>query len=255
MGNSYLLHQERCPKCAERGQDNKGDNLAVYNDGHVYCFSCGYNYGGNGFSSFHVKQHVKEHKVSLPNDSDINYSIKSIQWIEKYHLTKEDLLRNNVLFSEKGVNFKRKGNFYTADNVLIFPVWGQDEQLLAYQARYFGDNKDIPKWIGRGDMKEVYNILEGSDKKIVLVEDIVSAIRVQQAGYTSMPVYGNNVKNRFKRLYTLGYKDIIIWLDPNMYSEMIRQGRYAYGCNIHIIFSGKDPKEYTNEEIKGFING
>lgn len=35
-----LIEKTRCPKCAERGRDNSGDNLAVYDDGSTYCFSC-----------------------------------------------------------------------------------------------------------------------------------------------------------------------------------------------------------------------
>ena len=36
-----VLRQERCPKCAEIGRDNSGDNLSVYDDG-VHCHACGY---------------------------------------------------------------------------------------------------------------------------------------------------------------------------------------------------------------------
>src|SRR5258708_1285241 len=42
MVNSKLIRRERCPKCAEEGRDTSEDNLGVYDDGHVYCFSCQY---------------------------------------------------------------------------------------------------------------------------------------------------------------------------------------------------------------------
>lgn len=42
LNESTVVSRERCPKCAELGNDRSGDNLAVYSDGHVHCFSCGY---------------------------------------------------------------------------------------------------------------------------------------------------------------------------------------------------------------------
>ena len=37
-----VSHKEACPKCQEEGRDRSGDNLAVYDDGGAFCFSCGY---------------------------------------------------------------------------------------------------------------------------------------------------------------------------------------------------------------------
>ena len=36
------IGKERCPACASIGRDRSGDNLAIYDDGGKYCFSCGY---------------------------------------------------------------------------------------------------------------------------------------------------------------------------------------------------------------------
>lgn len=32
----------RCPQCATRGQDTKGDNFVVFDDGGAFCFACGF---------------------------------------------------------------------------------------------------------------------------------------------------------------------------------------------------------------------
>lgn len=37
-----VIKKTQCPRCAEQGRDNNEDNLAVYQDDSVYCFSCGY---------------------------------------------------------------------------------------------------------------------------------------------------------------------------------------------------------------------
>lgn len=37
-----VTRKEQCPSCAKQGRDRSGNNLAVYDDGSTYCFSCGY---------------------------------------------------------------------------------------------------------------------------------------------------------------------------------------------------------------------
>ena len=39
---SYVVSKDQCPKCAAQGNDNSGDNLAIYSDGHHYCYACKY---------------------------------------------------------------------------------------------------------------------------------------------------------------------------------------------------------------------
>jgi len=48
MVQSKLVRRERCPACEKNGRDNSGDNLAIYDDGHSYCYSCGYREGKGG---------------------------------------------------------------------------------------------------------------------------------------------------------------------------------------------------------------
>lgn len=47
-GETFLTGRERCPKCAAEGRDNSCDNLARYNDGHGYCYSCKHYEPGEG---------------------------------------------------------------------------------------------------------------------------------------------------------------------------------------------------------------
>lgn len=44
------IGKAQCPKCAARGADTAGDNLALYSDGGSFCFSCGYFTKGNKFN-------------------------------------------------------------------------------------------------------------------------------------------------------------------------------------------------------------
>ena len=37
---SKVINRKRCPACAAQGNDTSGNNLAVYDDGHSYCYAC-----------------------------------------------------------------------------------------------------------------------------------------------------------------------------------------------------------------------
>ena len=47
-GDTFVTGREQCPKCASEGRDNSCDNMARYNDGHGYCYSCKYYERGEG---------------------------------------------------------------------------------------------------------------------------------------------------------------------------------------------------------------
>jgi len=244
---SHFIHNEPCPRCRGNGNDKSGDNLAVFSDNHKYCFNCGYRVSSDGNAYDRLRQHnIKPVRLTLPEDSDTFYTQRELEWIGKYDLTKEDLLRHNALHSDQGIRINYRGELKEIKDVLIFPVFG--EGLEGYIVRTF----DVPKVVSKGDMKKVFNILPGKSP-LVLVEDIVSAIKINKVGHAALPVYGNNVKNRFERLRTMGYEDVVIWLDPNMHSEAIRQCRYAVGLNTRIVFSSKDPKEHSFTEIKELL--
>lgn len=46
--SNTVVRREQCPSCAANGNDNKGDNLVRYDDGHAHCFACGYHENARG---------------------------------------------------------------------------------------------------------------------------------------------------------------------------------------------------------------
>lgn len=40
--DSVVVSKVPCPSCRNEGRDSTGDNLVIYDDGHGYCFSCGF---------------------------------------------------------------------------------------------------------------------------------------------------------------------------------------------------------------------
>lgn len=254
MNESYVIRKERCPECAKLGKDQSGDNLAVYSDGHTWCYSCGYSTNGGVLSRLRRRSSSsrvldkQESGLYLPEDCDVNYPHIALDWISQYELTKHDLLNHSVLYS-------------VSTSRLIFPVYGE-MGLLAYQGRYFGPpapegHKPYPKWFGKGNLKDTFNILGRSSPTLVLTEDIVSAIKVSKF-CMAMPLYGCVVGTiRFKRLRMLiePSVEVKVWLDPDKRKEALQEARIGNlcGCNTTVILSERDPKEHTFMEIEKLL--
>ena len=253
---NHFLHNERCPRCKRMGNDKAGDNLAIYSDEHAYCWSCGFYRPPTSWSGIHIRPSTKPVKIHLPEDCDTNYSEEALAFMSTYNLTRKDLLLNKALFSHTGVNINLKKEKTACNELLIFPFWNKDE-LLGWQGRYFGGVPGIPKWITRGKMHEIYHILPGTTpgnthKTIVLVEAVISAIKVAQAGHEVMPLFGSHAKGRFKHLRLLGYTDCVLFLDPDKHMESIRQSREGSleGLRMRVMLSDKKPKDYNAREIQ-----
>lgn len=239
---SHFVKTTRCPKCAEIGNDRKGDNLAIYSDGHKWCYSCGYYEGIDTIKSFlkQNKTHLPKSRVYLPEDCDFKYPLHALAWVKQYELTEIDLKNHHVMYSE-------------SKQSLFFPVF-QDGDLLLYSTRYFGTNKKHPKTIIMGKTSNTLNII-GNGNTLVLTEDVVSAIKVSKFT-AAMPLYGCNIQKRtVAMLQHLSYNKILLWLDPDKRAEALQQARkFKPLLNIEVIFSDGDPKEIPLQEIKKMIN-
>lgn len=247
MNDSHLVRQERCPICAAEGRDRSANNLAVYSDGHTFCFGGhGLVSGGDRILQFTSPDTLPvSDEVVLPPDCDTEYPQKCLDWVGHYELTRNDLLTHWAMWSE---GMQR----------LIFPVWGEEGNLIAWQGRWFGEGQHT-KWFGRGNLKDTFNIL-GDGEPLVLTEDIISAIKVSNCGAQAMPLYGCVVgMGRFsilRKLYPYG-SAILVWLDPDKRKEAVREARRGtlYGLKVSPQFSDKDPKEMTYAQIKDILAG
>lgn len=234
-----VTHRERCPNCAALGKDRSSDNLAVYEDSHKWCYSCGYFVPASGIARVKKNTVIKQ-EVTLPADSCYDYPQRALTWIEQYELTRNDLLANRVLWSE----YRQR---------LIFPVF-DETGLLAYQGRYFGTDKSEPKWFGKGDLKNILHVI-GSGDILVCTEDIISAIKVGRDSHQAMPLFGCVIGyNRFKRIKTIADR-VVVWLDPDKRKEAIVESNRGnlMGLDTRVIFSERDPKEHSFQEIKEYL--
>ena len=274
MYENRFIKNTACPKCREDGKDKHGDNLATYSDGSSYCWSCGFSDMGNShivrFLARRDKSLLDESNgiktlpsVMLPDDSVTDYPDKALHWINSYELDRIDLLNNGILYSDK-------------ESRLLFPFWN-DGELLGWQGRYFGNDTTKKKWYSRGKLDCIFHILfngrvknhsisplklgkvghamNDATRRIVLVEDVVSALKVSKVGIDAMPLFGVNIKQRWPKIRLLGYSEALLWLDPDMHIKIVKESRVGClnGITTHAVLSTKDPKCHTLEEIRNYI--
>lgn len=236
------LIKSRCPKCAEQGKDKNADNLTTYPDGHSYCFSCGYYLAGSSLQKIkQINLNVPQQHTtpSLPDDIVWKMPNKAWEWLNQYL----------PLDAAQTSNWPKL--FWSpSEERLIFPIYDEKNNLLAWQGRYIGTEKK-PKWYSVGISNDLM-VIYGYGKTIVLTEDIVSAWKVSQGNVAAMPIFGSFVgMKRLTRLHLLGYDNIIVWLDYDKAKEAQKEVMLGkkLGLNIQVLVTELDPKEYSYEDI------
>jgi len=99
-------------------------------------------------------------------------------------------------------------------------------------------------------------VLFGNGNVLVVVEDVVSAIKVGRIA-TGLPLFGNSLSpDRMVRIVKLGFSRVLIWLDPDMVEQSRKLTRKlnALAPIARSVMSEMDPKDYSTEQIREIIN-
>ena len=240
---SYVIGKERCPECAKLGNDTRGDNLVIYND-HKYCFGCGYHTRDNFKPNFSPKTITSEaDSYYMPADISTDIDFKAMAWLQKEcHFTIDDIISNTILWS---VMYKW----------LIFPV-NLNGQTLGFQARNFNEAKNY-KWYTKFNKKDLLKIYSKTEtvQSLVLVEDIISAIRVGNITPCA-PIFGARISDNFLlKIKRLPVSNLVIWLDADKRREALQYAKRArdFGINTTCISTRIDPKAHTNQQLKELL--
>lgn len=236
---SYVVKHTQCPECVKHGNDRSGDNLALYNDGGAYCFSCGYYERGEATYVLRPNVPTLRKTANLPEDVTSELPDRCREWLRSSGINELDQALNLILWSE---SWKR----------LIFPIM-VDGVLEAWQGRYFGEERKA-KWFSSGDIHEIiYTVGNPQAKTLVLVEDLISAIKVGHCPNTCvMPLFGSHVSMKrlltIKRFYDM---ELVIWLDHDKAKEAVKYAKQArdIGLKARNVISERDPKCYSEQEI------
>ena len=242
QNDSHVIRKETCPECRKLGNDRSGDNLAVYSDGHCYCYRCGYRTGRRTFTqqTNETRTSTNGKEIVLPSDVTTELPFEAKDWLKQYQLTRLDTNRNHIMWSEKWSR-------------IIFPYFNEVE-LLAWQGRYVGEDKSKAKWFSQGKIHEIIHPIKVVTRKAILVEDIVSAIKLSNH-MGAIPLFGSSLSTQqILRLRTV-VNEVWLWLDPDMRNKSVK---FAHVCNLlgltaHVIFSDKDPKEHDHTDIANIL--
>ena len=145
---------------------------------------------------------------------------------------------------------------------VIIPLY-QDGVLTYWQGRNYGVVDDYnPKYLNpKVDRNKLLyrGIYETVHEPLVLTEDILSAWKIQQAGFAAWSVMGTSLSEANLVIVLQTRQPVILWLDPD---DAGRRGMRkmhktltAYGVDVCRIDSESDPKLLSRYEIRRLLHG
>lgn len=250
-GNSRVEYRQQCPRCAARGQDSKGDNLAVYDDGHSYCYSCKFYIPSPTIER--LKQARKREMTPpikpsgdfwWPKDyqrlTDMpNCPGEAIKWLKKYGILASEIDKHRIGWSEEHL-------------LMVFPVFDIDKNLKMWQGRNFQAG---PKYITQGPKSDFLHLVGRTDRGLcVVTEDILSAIKVGRV-YQAAPLWGADMSLAQIQQAATSFDNLGIWLDPDKTVDAVKLAmRTSQYIPTSVIVSKHDPKVYNEEQITEFVD-
>lgn len=191
------------------------------------------------------EQNILRKVVTLPADFTSDIPEPGLFWLEQYGVTPQERQRFCIGYSE-------------SLNRVILPVFEGDE-LVYWQGRRLSADKVEPKYINvRASSRDgiYFKIRTANSDLTVIVEDILSAIAVARAGYSTLALLGSYANHSLRNHLTT--ERVKFWLDTDKRKESIKFSKTlranGFTCSS-VLLHTKDPKEYSTEEIKSTLEG
>lgn len=221
---SFIQHTN-CPSCGSR------DNLAEYSDG-FYCFGCGYTKNKNDLESIRKRLNPLVDKGS--DDLELftvkDIPTKPLQWLLQYGITSTDAEEFHITW---------------APNMDILVLVNTPSY---YQGRNFSNMG--AKYKSKGEKPLIFY---GNSDTLVVVEDVISAIKVFKSdrSVTTVPLLGSTMPLKLTETILERFNKVFLWLDRDKAVEAVKISRNLKqkGINSDVIITPKDPKEYNTGEI------
>ena len=241
---SKFLYHEPCPACGSK------DNLAVYDDGHKYCFGCHWQEQGlislrNVFKSSLEAAGAPQARSSYPSDAQSDFiRLDALQWLLKSHITQEQRQQWNIQWSPNR-------------QMLCWPITAfVSNARLGWQGRCFAPDAKT-KTVIYGSIHDNVCVLAQQwplPNTVVMVEDYISAIRVSTY-YPCVPLFGCNSTIRDLETLFSHFDKLVVWLDSDKLdnARKIAQKASLIGFDARVCYTELDPKAYSNEDIKNYL--
>ena len=238
---SKVIEKKQCPNCASKGGDKNEDNLAVYDDGHTYCYKC-------------------RKATSVPRNNTIG-GVKSKQptddgWQENYRgefytltdrrITSDTLEKYKVRAEKDG-----KGNIIKHH----YPYHDQKGEVVGIKTRIV----DGKKFFGSGNTSSGnklfgQHLFQGGRKIVTICEgelDAMSAYEMFGRQYTFVSINNgagglDNIKANLEWIDS--FETVVLCMDnDNAGRDFTRKVAPLIGpnkCKIMTLEKHKDPSDY-----------
>lgn len=251
-----------CPQCGL----GTGTNAAIVNHNlkyySVHCYACDCNlYESKGVMTLEERQRIKEldndalqqsqnRTITLPTDTTYNpteFSREARKWLFAGGLTPSVWKRYRIGYSPR---LER----------VVLPIYDDNDNLVWYQLRAILKGQK-PKYIQPSADKSriIYTAgIQERSSRTIIVEDIMSAIRVGEAGrgkWTATSFLGTKISTG-QATITCKYDRCTIWLDNDRAG---REGAKSIKrslsmlCEVDQVRSELDPKMYSNKQIQELL--
>lgn len=112
--------------------------------------------------------------------------------------------------------------------------------------------KDSPE-----NRKLAWFVGKRSGGALVLVEDYISAMKINQLGYNVVCLFGTALGDKDRdriRTSTVQPDEVVVWLDADATNEAYNMvNRYGVSLNMRVICTDRDPKDVSNDTIRELI--
>lgn len=238
---SNFVRNEGCPRCGSR------DNVAVYDDGHKWCFGCNYYLPPRTTLESLQKRLFRSGEENLDKggiDSSLfSYRIpeRALKWLAKYEISDAQRVEHSICWCE----FRQ---------TLVFPVIREGKGIVLTNERYFGTDPKHPKYLTFGNKaQEVVVLRNRTESRVVLVEDFVSAIKLHRY-VTTIPLLGSKCPEKALDWLLRNAKVVGVWLDLDKAPEALREAsKLSQAITARAILTSMDPKDYKYNQIKEIL--
>ncbi len=213
---SKVIDREQCPACASHGQDTSCDNLAVYDDGHKYCFACEYRESGKG-----------ETVPTVTEQSNVNFYKGT--YVANRGITEKTMRMYGYESIRQGDKKAEIASFYSGNGGLVAQHLRGPNKTF----RWIGDVNNVTLW-GQHLWKT------GSGKRLVITEGEYDCMTVAQLfnlkwAVVSLP---NGAAGAVKAVkdnleFVSGYDEVVLMFDND------QPGKDAAAAVAEILPPGK----------------
>lgn len=233
----------------KRGDDDGNDVILAH------CHHCGKSgYFREAYSRF--KSHKKSTgstftsgSGSLPGDSEQDWgkwSGKALCWVGRYGITQAESEHWELGYSK-------------SHDRVVLPVRKASE-TVGYQLRSLNP-KDLPKYSTTAWEKPLYWYSGKVNNTLVIVEDILSAIKCSRYCSSVALLSGGVNDKTLSSIVSTGHDNYIVFLDDD--NRQIKKSQIALKNRLELVSNnvkiisdlGKDPKDCSDDELKEILSG